>query len=138
MMSKIFSTLMTMVVVTTITVGKMDGRLTRQNTCHSLAPSTRAASINSCGIPLYAADKMTMQKPVQIHTPTAMRAKLLIHGRSTSQPTGSPPKATTMALRRPICGSPAGMYAYMNFHITPAPANEMAIGMNMMERATFS
>ena len=108
MISKIFSTLMTMVVVTTTTVGQMDGRLTRQNTCHSLAPSTRAASSSSFGMPLYAADKMTMQKPVQIQTPTAMSAKLLIHGRSTSQPTGSPPSATTMALSRPICGSPAG------------------------------
>ncbi|GAG96960.1 unnamed protein product [marine sediment metagenome] len=60
----------------------------RQKTCNSLAPSTRDASKSSFGIPLYDADKITIQKPTHIHTPAKISAKLftvlLI-----SHPTGS-------------------------------------------------
>src|SRR5512139_3186146 len=104
-MSKILSTLMTIVVMTTAIVGMMVGTMMPQNTRHSLAPSTRAASSISTGTPLSEADSMVMQKPVHIHTPTAIKATVLICG-SESHETGWPPSATTMALSNPICVAP--------------------------------
>src|SRR5512142_2458090 len=70
--SKTFSVLMTMVVMTTTMVGMMTGTITRQNTAHSVAPSMRAASMISSGTDLMEADRIVMQKPVQIQIPTRM------------------------------------------------------------------
>ena len=49
MMSKIFSTLMTMVTKTTVSTGASIGIVTRRNVCHSVAPSTCAAS-RTCAV----------------------------------------------------------------------------------------
>src|SRR5688572_25828307 len=47
--SKSFNTLITMVVTTTVIVGRMIGTMILQKTVHSVAPSTRAASRISSG-----------------------------------------------------------------------------------------
>ncbi len=43
-----------------------------RKTCHSFAPSTRAASSSSALMPLSAAEMMTMQKPVHIQAITTI------------------------------------------------------------------
>ena len=65
-MSKTFITVTISVVTTTPTVGRICGSVTRQNTCDSVAPSIRAASVSSVGTALIAEEKMTMAKPVWI------------------------------------------------------------------------
>ena len=55
-----------------------------------------------------------------------------------SHETGFPPKATTMALMRPICGWPAGWNAYTNSQMTEAPTSEIASGRNTMVLASDS
>ena len=92
------------VVVITAIVGSSSGNTIRRKTCSSVAPSTRAASINSVLMPLRPADRITIAKPVCIHAPTTIREKLfrpvvVSHG------TASPPKATMPALRIPMFGS---------------------------------
>src|SRR5216684_5643673 len=101
-MSKIFSTLIIMVVVTTISVGEIVGIVTFQKTFQGFAPSTWAASIISVGTFLIAAEMIVMQKPVDIHTPTRIRAMVLTCG-DVSHETGCPPSATSIALNSPIC-----------------------------------
>src|SRR5436309_2864481 len=96
-MSKIFSTLMTIVVLTTVSVGRITGTMIRQNVTHSFAPSTDAASSRSDGTFLIAAERMVIQKPVDIHTPTMINITVLIAG-SVSHETGWPPSEVTMAL----------------------------------------
>src|SRR5512138_3526743 len=79
-MSNTFSVLITMVVITTTIVGMIMGTMMRQKIDHSVAPSTRAASRISSGTDLMAADKMVMQKPVQIQMPTMISAAMLMPG----------------------------------------------------------
>src|SRR5512146_860207 len=100
-MSKILRVLITMVVMTTTMVGMMIGTMMRQNTDHSVAPSTRAASRISSGTDLMAAERMVMQKPVQIQTPTTIRAAVLMPGVWTNA-RGFSPNEARMAFNRPI------------------------------------
>ena len=48
-----------------------------RKTCHSVAPSTRAASSSSGLMPLSAAEMMTMAKPVHIQAMTTISMKVL-------------------------------------------------------------
>ena len=66
-MSKIFSTLMTIVTNTTVSTGASIGIVTRRNVCQSVAPSTLAASSASRSSAARPAATMTMVKPAQIH-----------------------------------------------------------------------
>ena len=81
----------------------------RRKTCHSLAPSTRAASSSSVLMPFRPADRMTIAKPVHIQTPTMIRAKLW-SGRSFPDPaSGSEPDEADDRVERPgLLGYPAG------------------------------
>src|SRR5665213_399144 len=69
-MSNAFNAVMITVVATTARVGVSSGKMIPRKTCHSLAPSTRAASSSSALIPLSAAEMITMQKPVHIQVVT--------------------------------------------------------------------
>ncbi len=86
-MSKALSAVMIMVVETTATVGRSSGNVMPRNTCHSLAPSTRAASRSSALMPFSAADRMTMQNPVQTHAATTM-SQIVLSGASWRKVTG--------------------------------------------------
>jgi len=59
---------------------------------------------------LIAADSTTIANPVWIQIITRMSRKVL-SGSVCSHCTGSPPNATTMALKRPICSRPADLYS---------------------------
>ena len=61
---------MTIVVDTTARVGSSSGNMIRRKTCHSVAPSTRAASSSSALMPFSAAERMTIAKPVHIQAMT--------------------------------------------------------------------
>ena len=89
-MSNALSAVITIVVATTATAGRSSGNVIRRKTCSSLAPSTRAASISSGLMPLSAAERMTMQKPVQIQTATMISAMVFV-GASCSQVCGREP-----------------------------------------------
>src|SRR3954453_6312055 len=65
-MSKTLRTLMIMVMKTTLRTGASSGTVTRRKTCHSLAPSVRAASSTSRGIADRPAPITTIAKPAQI------------------------------------------------------------------------
>ena len=65
MMSKIFRTLMIIVMNTTHSTGASIGTVTRLNTCHSVAPSVRAASSTSREIADSPAAMITIAKPAQ-------------------------------------------------------------------------
>ena len=68
MMSKTLMTL-TKSQTVTIEIGRLSiGIITRRKIAHSPAPSTRAASRTSVGIPLIAAESTTMTKPVDAQT----------------------------------------------------------------------
>ena len=66
--SKIFRTLIIRVTSTTASTGASIGTVIRRNTCHSLAPSTRAASRSSRGRPASPAAISTIAKPAHIQT----------------------------------------------------------------------
>src|SRR5215213_795051 len=100
--SNSFRTLITIVVTTTVMVGRMMGTMILQNTVHSVAPSTRAASRISSGTDLSAAAKIVMQNPDQIQIPTITIIKVLI-GVVESQAIGRPPNEVMMAFNKPIC-----------------------------------
>ncbi len=65
-MSKTFSTLISIVMNTTVRTGASSGTVTRRNTCHSLAPSVRAASSTSRGRAERPAAITTIANPAQI------------------------------------------------------------------------
>ena len=75
--SKAFRAKITSVVPTTTMVGIISGNITRLNTVISPAPSTRAASSSSPGMPFNAADRMTIAKPVMPHVAAPISARLL-------------------------------------------------------------
>ena len=106
-MSNALSEVMTMVVATTAIVGMSSGRVIRRNTWSSVAPSTRAASSSSALMPLSAADRMTMQKPVQIQAATTINATVL-SGASMSHGTGATPTLPSRPLRVPVWNVPGG------------------------------
>ena len=87
--------------VTTTIVGAMLGTMMRRKTCHSEAPSMRAASMISSGIALMAADSTTMANPVCIQIMITM-SRRLFHGFSCSHGTGSCPSPALMPLSRPM------------------------------------
>ena len=64
-MSKTFRTLISIVMKTTVSTGASSGTVTRRKTCHSLAPSVRAASSTSRGIAARPAAITTIAKPAQ-------------------------------------------------------------------------
>ena len=68
---------MIIVVETTAIVGSRSGNVMFRKTCSSVAPSTRAASRSSALMPFKAAERMTMQKPVQIHAATMINMIVL-------------------------------------------------------------
>ncbi len=136
-MSKIFRVPIEMVTMTTTSAGRMLGMVTRQNICHGVTPSMRAASTMSAGMALIAADSTTMAKPAWIHTITAIRNSVF-QGPSSSHCCGVPPNATTSWFSRPICSAPSCRYSYTNFQMMPAPTNEMAIGMKISDLAKDS
>src|SRR5215210_5788556 len=100
--SNSLSTLITIVVTTTVIVGRMMGTIILQKTVHSVAPSTRAASRISSGTDFSAAARIVMQKPDQIQMPTRMIAYVLI-GMVESQATGFPPSDVMIAFNSPTC-----------------------------------
>ena len=53
---------------TTMSTGERSGAVIRRNTCHSLAPSTRAASWRETSMAESPEAIMTMAKPAQIQT----------------------------------------------------------------------
>jgi hypothetical protein len=55
----------------------------------------------SSGTAFSEADRIVMQKPVQIHTPTTIRARVLIWGVERNA-IGLPPKAVMIAFSNPI------------------------------------
>ena len=57
---------MIIVMKTTLSTGASSGTVTRRKTCHSLAPSVRAASSTSRGIAASPAPITTIAKPAQI------------------------------------------------------------------------
>ena len=57
---------MIIVMKTTLRTGASSGTVTRRKTCHSVAPSVRAASSTSRGIAARPAAITTMAKPAQI------------------------------------------------------------------------
>ena len=57
---------MIIVMKTTESTGASSGTVTRRKTCHSLAPSVRAASSTSRGIADRPAAITTIEKPAQI------------------------------------------------------------------------
>ena len=69
----------------------------------SLAPSTRPASMISVEIPLMAAEKITIAKPVCSQAIMTIKKRLFqgIMDVSTYQACGSPPRATIIAFRMP-------------------------------------
>src|SRR5579859_1244628 len=136
-MSKIFRRLMTIVVATTTIVGMIIGMVTRRKIASSLAPSTRAASRMSAGMLLSAAERITMQNPVQIHTYTRINA-ILFPGELMSHACGGMPNRVMMALSSPLCVCHLAAKSYMRFQMTPAPTNEMAIGMKIAAFAMLS
>ena len=64
-MSNTFRTLISIVMKTTDRTGERSGTVTRRKTCHSLAPSVRAASSTSRGIAASPAAMTTIEKPAQ-------------------------------------------------------------------------
>ena len=65
-MSNTFRTLMIIVMKTTLRTGASRGTVTRRKTCHSVAPSVRAASSTSRDIAARPAAITTMENPAQI------------------------------------------------------------------------
>ncbi len=65
MMSKTLRTLISIVMKTTVMTGQSSGTVTRRKTCHSVAPSVRAASSVSRGIAARPAAITTIAKPAQ-------------------------------------------------------------------------
>jgi hypothetical protein len=64
-MSNTLSTLISIVMKTTLRMGASSGTVTRRKTCHSLAPSVRAASSTSRGSEARPAAITTIAKPAQ-------------------------------------------------------------------------
>src|ERR671920_54511 len=64
-MSNTFSTLISIVTKTTVSTGASSGTVTRRNTCHSVAPSVRAASSVSRGIAARPAAITPIASPTQ-------------------------------------------------------------------------
>src|SRR2546425_10577395 len=105
MMSK---TLMTLTKSQTVTteMGRLNiGNIMRRKMFHSPAPSTRAASMISAGIPLIAAGRTTMTKPGDAQTDAEMRAEVKRVGRP-SQAIGWKPgaKAWVIAVNTAMSG----------------------------------
>ena len=84
--SKIFSTLIISVTSTTSSTGASSGTVTRRNTCHSLAPSTRAASSSFAVDGRQPAAISTIAKPAHIQTYAPMIAGVTSDGPSQSTP----------------------------------------------------
>src|SRR4051812_35212387 len=106
-MSNAFRAVITIVVDTTATVGRSSGKTIFRNTCISVAPSTRAASRSSALMPLRAADRMTIAKPVHIHVMTRMR-KTVFRPRVSiwRKDTGPNPNTPRTPLRVPVWACP--------------------------------
>src|SRR5438093_3896918 len=136
-MSNALRAVMIIVVETTATVGSRSGNVVWRQTSSSVAPSTRAASSSSALMPLSAADRMTMQKPVQIQAATMM-SMIVLSGVSWSQAMGSKPTLVTTAFSVPVWGSPGVLYAYMKFQMTLAPTKLIASGRNTTDLAIDS
>ena len=109
-----------------------------RKTCHSFAPSTRAASSSSALMPLSAADRMTIAKPVHIQVIDDDQQDRVEGQRARSAATGPGrrPKAASDAVEGPGLRRPGGSYAYMNRQITPAATMLMASGRKMTDLAT--
>lgn len=74
------------VTTTTTSTGASSGTVILRKTCHSLAPSMRAASISSRGTPARPAAMRTMAKPAHIHRYDPMMAGVTRVGPSQSTP----------------------------------------------------
>src|SRR5579859_1584671 len=97
---------MTAVVVSTIVVGDSIGTMIRQNRFQELDPSTSAASNTSPGRLLSAAEKTTIEKPVEVQMAVIISARLTRSCRPIHA-TGLKPgiSAVRMALMTPVLGS---------------------------------
>src|SRR3954454_14848901 len=106
-MSNALRAVITIVVDTTATVGRSNGKTIFLNTCHSVAPSTRASSSSSALMPLSDADRMTIAKPVHIHVMTRMR-KTVFRPRVSiwRKDTGPNPNTPRTPLRVPVWACP--------------------------------
>ena len=104
----------------------MSGTVTRVVRCHAVAPSTRAASLISCGTAWMAATNRIIPKPSTFHTTDTMTAHVDTVGSTPSHSTGSSmiPRSTSMRLTRP--------YRALNsqYHSRLDAASPMTTGMN--------
>src|SRR6266511_4033599 len=91
--SKILRTLMIRVTSTTISTGRTSGTVTLRNTCHSVAPSTRAASRDSRGRAARPAEISTIAKPAQIHRYDTMIEGVINDGPSQDTPANASAKS---------------------------------------------
>src|SRR2546427_884802 len=116
---------MIIVTVTTEMVGPSSGTWMRAKICTGVAPSTRAASRISAGIPLSAAERMTITNPALIQMAATMIAGLM---RSTLpvHAIGWKPgmKALSSALSRPMFA----LGLYTKSQMMAAAVAEIAIG----------
>ena len=133
-MSKTLITMINTVVVMVSSVPRMEGMMTEKNLI-SFAPSMRAAQ-QLTGHTLYCRRKDHHTEAGQIQIMTKIRKKLF-QGRNSSQPCGSPPRATTMAFSRPICRVQRVGSVY-EFPDHAGPDGGMAIGRKMTDFATGS
>jgi ABC-type sugar transport system permease subunit len=98
-MSKIFNTLITIVTKTTSSTGDSSGIVTRRNTCHSVAPSMRAASSASRGIAAIPAASSTIANPVKIHMYATMIAGVMRYLPSQEMPPNAGAKSLGGSVR---------------------------------------
>ena len=119
-----------------------------------MAPSTLAASISESGTPLIAADKMTVEMPAEAQMNTMINRKVLNPGAVAGGLMPPKPRSSNHSwspLPPMLDGRPGidlviwfsrptlnGGLAYTKRQMMPAPASEMAAGMNTSDLATFS
>ena len=103
-MSNTLSTLISIVMKTTLSTGASSGTVIRRKTCHSVAPSVRAASSVSRGIAASPAAITTIAKPAQIQMYANMIDGVISFSPSHEMPSNgcakvSSPIATTVVAR---------------------------------------
>src|SRR3954453_5055718 len=109
--SKTFNALINMVTNTTVSTGANSGIVTRRNTCHSVAPSTRAASSASRGIAASPAAINTIANPAHTHRYDAMIAGVINAEPSQLTPPYAAAKLSFGSLR---VYAPAGSFLIRN------------------------
>ena len=117
--SNTFNTLITRVTNTTSSTGASSGTVTRRNTCHSVAPSTRAASSASRGIAASPAAMNVIANPAMIHSQAEMIVGVISAGPSQVSPRNGSAK---FAAGSRTVYEPAGRSATVNRPSSPVVA----------------